>query len=83
MLLTLNDIAEIKKEITTIESSMAIAADCIDRGMESLSHLTTVVLRGDCSPFYISATAAAPSEEEQKEAFKIAMEKLQAQKASE
>lgn len=77
MLLTLDDIADIKKEITNIESSMAIAADCIDRGMQALSQLQEVVLKGDISPFYISATNTP--DDSVKEAFGYAMEALRNQ----
>lgn len=83
MLMTLQDIAEIKKEITTIESSLAIATDCIDRGMEALSHLRKAALRGDAAAFYISAgdkgsvsEHAALNSDEIDDTFKATMEEV-------
>ncbi len=55
MLLTLEDIAEIKKQLTTIEASIAIATDCLNRGYEALQEMTKVALKDEIKAFFISA----------------------------
>jgi len=55
MLLTLEDIADMKKQMTDIEASMAIAADCLNRGMEALASLRDTALKDEIRAFYISA----------------------------
>jgi hypothetical protein len=59
MILTLQDIARMKKHITSAESAVAIAADCLDRSMEALADLKAVTLKGDVEAFYISAAEDA------------------------
>jgi hypothetical protein len=55
MLLTLEDIADMKKQMTDIEASIAIATDCLTRGMEALTSLRDTALKDEVRAFYISA----------------------------
>jgi hypothetical protein len=55
MLLTLEDIAEIKKQATTIEAGIAIATDCLTRSMEALTALRDAALHDEVRAFYINA----------------------------